>query len=276
MANLRILARNHAETASSITDSPSMLATLPVTNLGRPTERARTARTTALATQSSLLVHPSNRKANMMALTRHNLTTSATHQLLHYSDAGATVNIYDSTALAAFSTSGLDTDIDDYTERDFRGYKTFALYHGGLTTIRSTSIVWTDASNPDGYMEATKVFIGQYFQATYNPPWGGVELTPMDGNKRDRADDGTMIIDKRWRARRLVINLEFITDAELATLLAIARYLGTDRECFISLYPGVGGVKELYNQMACRLVDSPTFNPHQWGQHKNSMVFEET
>lgn len=274
MANLRILTRNIADTAV-ITASPAMSSTLPVTNLGKPTERARTARTTSLASQDIKLAWASAQKANMIALPRHNLTTAATLRTLGYSDSAWTTGILDTTALTAFSTSGLNTDIDVHTERDFQHLKSSAQYFAEQTTMQSLIARIADAANPDGYMEANRLMIGKYFEVTYNPGHGVPDLTLMDASVMARADDGTQVVDKRWKGRRLVLNLDWIPDTDVDDLLALARYLGTDKETWVSLYPGAGGALELYNQMACRLVDSPTFNPHQYGLHRNTMTFEE-
>lgn len=279
MANIRLLSRNIAETAT-YSASPAMLSTLPESNLKQATERERTARTTSLATQDVKLSWASAQKANMVATTRHNFTVAAYLRNLGYATTDWTSStIFDTGATtAAFSTSGLNTDIDVYTEADFLLLKNSAQYFTDVTTLQSMIQRWTDNSpgNPDGFMQATKLFVGQYFEFTYNPPHGGVELTIMDDTMSGRADDGTHLVHKRWKARRLSVQLEFVPDEDLNDLLAIARYLGKDRECFVSLYPGVGGFKELYNQMACRLVESPTFNPHVYGFHNARLVFEET
>lgn len=279
MPNLRILARNIAEMAT-ITASPAMATTLPATNLARATERQRVARTTSLAAQDIKLAWSADQKANMVAVTRHNFTTAAYLRNLGYSTADWTGStLFDTGATAAaFSTSGLNTDIDVYTEADFAFLKNTAQYFTAVTTMESMICRWTDNSpaNADGYMQATKLFVGQYFETSYQPPYGGAELTLMDDSMGARADDGSHIVHKRWKARRLVLNLQFIPDADRNDLLAIARYLGRDREAFISLYPGAGGDLELYNQMACRLIESPTFNPTVPGLHSTRLVFEET
>ena len=252
-----------------------MSTTLPVTNLGKPTERGRTARTTSLASQDVKLAWASNQKANMVAITRHNLTTAATLRTLGYSDAAWTSGILDTTALTAFSTSGLNTDIDVYTERDFQHLKSSVQYFAEVTNLQSLIARIADAANPDAYMEANRLMVGKYFEVTYNPPFGSVELQQVDASVMGRADDGTQVVDKRAKWRRFTVRLDFVHDDDLDDLLALERYLGTDKETWISLYPGAGGAKELYNQMACRIVDSPSMNPNQVGVHANSITFEE-
>lgn len=280
MANLRILAYNIAETANgaTMTDSPAMEATLPVTNLQLQTERERTAQSTSLASQDVKLTYASNQSANCMGLTRTNLTTGGTLGPRLYSDAAWTTGIYTPAASVAFSTAGMSAiGAALYRGRDFSHLRNTMLYFAEQTTIRSAIARIADASNPDGFMSATKLWLGKYFELFYNPPVGSAELTLMDSSTGARADDGTDQVDKGWKARRLVINLDYVNDAtDLAALLDIANYLGLNRECFVSLYPGEGGAKEIYNQMACRIKSAPTFGPVQYGVHRNSLVFEET
>lgn len=277
MANVRILARNLCD-FGIITGSPAMASFLPVTNLQRQTERGSPARSGGLSAQDFKLMWTSAQKANMVAFTRHNWSTASTLRTQIYSDQAWTTAVYDGTALAAFSSSGLATDIDYdvVRDKDFLPFKSTAQYFPSVASMQSAKMTLADAANPDGWFDQNRLFVGQYFEFTYNPAYGTVQLQPTDSGKQGRADDGTMVVDKGWKARRLTIDLDRILDADLPTFLAIARYLGRDRECFVSLYPGAGGALEIYNQMACRLVESPTFTPLAPGLHKNTMVFEET
>lgn len=277
MQKLRILARNIADTAT-ITADPAMSTSLPVTNVQRPTSRGRTARTTSTASQDIKLAWPSDQVANMVAWSFDNASTATpgTDRFLGYSGAAWATGIVDTTALTTFSTTGLDTTIDVSTEADFRLLKNRARYFTQVTTMESAILRLADASNPDGYRELQRLLIGKYHEFAYDPPFGGVELEVMDSGKGERAADGTHVVSKGYKARRLSLNLEFIPDEDLATVWAIARYLGKDRECWVSLYPEAGGVKELYNQMVCRLVAMPKFNPHFPGLHRGQFVFEES
>lgn len=278
MPALRILARNLANTAV-ITASPAMVESggISVENLGLDTERGRTARSTSAASQDLKLSWATNQSANMIAVARHNWTTSSTLREIIYPNADWTgTPLYDPGATAAFSTSGLDTDIDVYTEHDFLMLKNTVRYFTALTTMKSLIARILDTSNPDGFLQQNRLFIGKYFEFTYNPDHGDVELQLMDESAHSRADDGTQHVDRKYKARRLTLNLNFVPDADLPSLLALVRYLGKHGEAWVDLYPGVTSAKGLYNRMPCRLVDSPTFNPHQYGLHRNTLVFEET
>lgn len=282
-ANARILARNLWDTATlsdGNSGSNAWLSSggLALTNTQQPTERGRTARSTNVSASAIIkATWGSAQSGNMLAATRTNLTTSGTARRQIYSDAAWTTQVEDSTALAPFSTAGLDTGIDVYTEADWRGLRNTAYYFTALRSVQSITNTYADASNADSYIELTRIFFGKYFEFTYNPPQGGLDMTPMDASVAVRADDGSHIVDRKWRARKIVIRLDWIPDAtDLASLLAIARYLGKGGECWLDIYPDDTGAKGIYNRGAFRLTDSPTFNTHQYGFHKNTMTFEET
>lgn len=269
MTNMRIIAKNIAPDAS-IAASPSL--TFPESNLLLPLERGRVARTNGLASQAITLSWSSSQKAMAVAVCRHNLTTSGTIRNAFSNSVPAVIQ--DAGALAAFSTSGLDTDITDYTAATFRGKKNTVEYFSEITTARSLVHTWSDAANPDGYMEATKLFVGRYFEITYNP--GAVEFNPGDTSAIGRADDGTAIVNAGYKARSILINLEAIpNDTDLKTLLAIADHLGQGGQCFIDLYPDRTDAMGVYGRGCFFLRDSPTFNHAQYGIHKNTMRFEE-
>lgn len=275
MPNIRILARNWAEARNggSISSSPAMLPGLPVDNLILPTERDRTARSTSLAAQAITVAFDASRKVNAVAFSRVNWTTAST--LRSRVRDGATATLYDTTALAGYSTTGLDTDIDDYTDADFVENKNTIQYITEQTASRSILFDIADAANPDGYIEQTKVFAGKYFEPSYNA--ASLEFTVIDASIQGRADDGSHLVDKRWKTKQVVLTLEPIPeDSDFATLMAIARYLGKDGECFLDPYPTSQTARGIYARGAYRLVDVVPFGPREYGLQKTTMKFEGT
>lgn len=269
---MRIIAPNRAEDASSISASPALLATKDEGNLILPIERGRTARTTSTAAQTITVDFAADIKAMAVAFARHNWTDDSTLRSRLY-DSGASI-LKDTTALPGFVTSGLDTDVDDYLADYFRGKKNTVQYFDLVSTARQSVHDWADAANPDGYMEATKLFIGKYFEVTYNPT--SVELTEGSASTFGRADDGTPHFDKRYRSRTIVVTLEAIPNAtDLITLEAIADILGEGGECFIDLYPHDTGSMGIRGRGSFRLMSSP-WTHQQYGHHKGTMRFEES
>lgn len=273
---LRILARNIVDTAATLYAVPAFAATTPESGLARQTERGRYAAGTGVRTVDFHLTWASDQKANCVGYTRHNFSTGATARNKLYQGGSPSTLVYDSTALSAWSVAGLDTDMDVHTETDFQLLKSSIQYFPQVSNLQELVATVDDSGNPDGQLRICRMWAGKYFEFTYHAPFGNLDMQVVDLSKGGRADDGSHIVDKKGKYRRFVLRLDLIPDADLPSVLAISRYLGTDKECLLDLYPGLGGAKELYGRMACRQVDSPVFNPWQVGLHKNTMTFEET
>lgn len=271
MANLRFIIRNVIESATVSASPAQVSATLDEQNLKRQTERGRVARSTDTSSQVFTAVFDAA-TISAAAFSRHNWSTAATLRSV-VSDSGT---LHDTTALSAWNSTGLDTDVDVHTEGDFAHLKNTVQYFAAQEGALQLACTIADAANPDGYIQQTKWFAGKYFEVEYNPPHGDVSLVQMDASMALRADDGSHIVDKSYKARSMRIDLSYVSDADLPTMLAMARYLGRDREGFVDLYPEAATAKGLYSRMAFRLVDSPTFNPHQYGVHRNTLLLEET
>lgn len=277
---IRILARNRADTATLSANPTAASSSLGESNLQRMTERERVFRTSSAPSGQVLqLIWGSSvtpPSINCVGLTRHNASTSATLHPRVYAAGSPSSLLVNVGAQAMFSTSGLDTEIDVYTESDFAMLRNTMLYFAAQTNPGELHLTVADASNADGYFQAHRLWTGRYWEFTYSPPFGGAELRLADMTTQSRADDATHLVDKRGKFRRLTLRLDFVPDTDLPTLLALCRYAGLDKEIFVDLYPDDTGVKRLYNMMAGRIVDSPITNPHQVGLHRNTLTIEET
>jgi len=276
VSNWRIIPRNLIDEAATAAASPSLLSTHP---LSRVQQQGRaTARTTGLTTQVFTFTWSSNQTANAAVVALHNLRTAGTIRIEVFSDAALTVSLEDSTALAAFSTTGLSQlDVDDYLTSRLRGMKNFVFWFSATrTTIRGLRITFTDAANADGFMEVARFVMGKYFEATYNPPYAGEGLTLATLTGQVRADGGTLYSDRRADYRIERLQLDSIPDAtDLAELKAIAGYLGKHKDFFFTFYPGVGGVKEVYHQGIFKFTELGALEPHFVNLHRQSIVMEE-
>lgn len=278
MANIRISKRNIADTAT-ITSSPVMS---PVVTKLQDLGRWAVARSTfapglgsPTTAQIIYLDWSSNQQAAMLWLRMHNFSTSAQIQIQIYSDAARTSLLYNSGTLTPFSTTGLDTVFDVHTERDFRMLKNFVHYFTQLTTIRAVTITIYDASSAEGYFEASRIGMADYYEPTYNPPFGGMDMVPGDASKQDPAEDGTIRTDKSYKSREFRILLEFVPDDELDTVLGMLRYHGLDHDFFVDLYPEETGAKALYNRAQMKFTSMNALNPWMWGQHRNDLPLKE-
>lgn len=276
--NIRILARNLVDASGvAISATPAMVSTsLDEQNLILPTERDRVARTSSLAAQEIYVQLAAAGKANCAGFTRTNYSTAATLRTRILGAGSPTPTLLDTGALAAYSTSAIDTDIQDYTEADFQGFRNTIQYFALQSAVWAARFNIADAANADGYMQQTRLWLGKYHQFYYDPPFGGLDLEFPTGDKAGRADNGTHIVSKEWKARELRINLAFVAATDLATLLAIAQYIGTDKEVLIDVYPELGDAKSLYHLGAYRCKTPIGLNPSFPTLHKTTLTFEET
>lgn len=270
MSNLRILGRNRIEEAT-VTATPSVLASLPETNLILPTEHNRVARTTSLAKQQFTFTFPADAQGNMLAVTRHNLGVSGTLCGVMYDS--YPVVLHDTTPTAAFSTAGLDAELDDdITDLDFAMLKNWVSYFDLQTGVGSVELTADDPTNPDLYLQFTKVFFGKYFECEYNP--GEVEFSMPTSSSGGFAEDQTHIVDRGYNRREITIKLEAIPNAtDLKALLALTRRIGLHGECWLDLYPDNTDAMGIYHRGPFRLTAHPAFSHTQYGIHKNTMQF---
>lgn len=273
-ANPRMLGRNLAD-EGTLSALPALLTTLPVTNL--QTQGRETARTTILASQAITWVLDADQVANMVALGRHNLTTGGTYRIQVYSDAAATAQIADSGTLAAFSTAALSPlDAGRYLEDEFRGRKNIVFYFARLTTVRAVKLTLTDASNPDGYMEASRLFIGEYTELYYAVATGSEGGTSASLSTQGRSDGGDLWSDRGVPFAKQTFSTEFIDDEnDLAEVLALIDYLGTFRDFWWDAFPGDTSAWALYRRGQRKFTNDSALDARNYGLHSTAWSMEE-
>lgn len=280
MNKLRILIRNIGDSATVDSASPALLPTLPASNL-QTQPRGEIFRTDGLSSQEIRFTWDSNQSASMVALVGHNLTTAGTIRAQGYSDTGFGVGspdglLFDSTALPAFSVASLDEeDAADYLEADFRRRKSWVHYFAEVSTLRALKLTFADAANPDGYMEASRLFVGKYFSPQKDPPFGGLQLAPGSMTKSGRLDGGSLRSDRGADFLQITITLPFILDADVSKFLALVRRLGKHRDFWFDFYPDLGEAREIYHRGQFKFTDLGPLEPHFSALHRRTMVMEE-
>lgn len=273
MANLRFLFRNLADEAT-LSASPALVTTLPETNL-QFQERFKTARSTSLASQELRLSWPSAQSIDTACVRMHNFTAAA--QIAHptYTDSAWATPKDTNAAANCFAYTGFDA-LDVLTDADFRLLKNSSRDLTLRTDIQSMKFTITDAANPDGYFDVSRLFVGKRFELAYNPPEGGVPMTFVDSSTQGRMDDGSLVSDKRAKYRRIELSQEWMSSADWAAMLAGIRRVGRDKDFWVSVFPGDGTYMEAYFQGAFKLVDGGAFDRHLYGLARTRIVLEET
>ena len=279
-ANLRILAPNAFDTAT-LSASPAMVATLPVTNL-QDTMRARVARTVGLPAPQFIRGNfAATQTLSGFVLWRHNLTVAGSLRLKVWDGLNQTGTLlYDSGSINLGVVVGwgeFTWGIDPWGAGAFSSWAVsyyvqwFAPVQGAL----SFEIQISDPANTAGYMEVGRVFLGAYFEPTTNFEYG-VDLSWEEDTEQERTEGGSLRSDNREPWRLLRLDLNEITEGERATLMEILRINGKRNEVFVSCFPSFGGNKERDYQFAAKIVQMPKVKHHIPRFFKNELVLAET
>lgn len=255
IVNPRMLFKNIADTAA-ISTTPLFLSTLPDVNFLNPS-RTKTARTSSVASQDIKLSWAADQRVNMVALRYHNFTTSAQIRVRTYTDSVWTTGLVDNAAQNCFAYTGLSSAID-YADPEFRLYKNSARYITLATNVRSMIITITDPTNPDGYFDFSRLFVGEYWEFAYGMPYGQASVSFSDMSTQGRSDSGYMVSDKRARYLTASINPEMITmAADFKEFAAAVHAVGLSKDFWLSMFPTDGTLLEMYNQNAFKFVSIP-------------------
>lgn len=126
--------------------------------------------------------------------------------------------------------------------------------------VRALRIEITDAGNPGGYIEASRLVCGGYWEPTYNAEYGA-SVQPVDSSKNFRNDAGDLMSDVGTRNDKLSISMSTLTPVDRAVLLRILRGSGVTRPVFISLFPNHGDpLLEQDHQLVGKLVETPAMS----------------
>lgn len=273
MANITFCFKNLIDGAT-LSASPALVTTLPETNL-QYQERGKTARSTSTASQDIKASWSSAQTIDMAWVRYHNLTASAQIAYPTYSDAAWTTSVDANAAANCFGYTGFDAG-DVLTDADFRLLKNSARYLTSRSTIQSMKFTVTDASNPDGYFDISRIGCGKSTVLSYNPPYGGVPLLFEDFSTQGRMDDGSLVSDKRFKARRIELSHEWMPAADWAAMLRGLREVGKDKDFFVSIYPADGTYLEAYHQGTFKVADGGAFDRHLYGLARTKITLVET
>lgn len=245
-ANIRIIHDNAGDDATLSADAE--VATLPVTHLQDPT-RARVWQTpdgTTAATISGDL--PELTVLSALALWRHNFSSQATWRLRVWDGAGQSgTQLYDSGTVDALPPVALGDMEWGVTPLGASAFAGWALAYSVLwfapVTGRSFQLDLDDPGSSDGYLEASRLFLGRYLQPSVNLSWGHGLLWDED-TRQERTDGGTLRSEAGIVYRRLTIALEALQGQDRSKFQDLQRTVGLRRDLFVSVYPERGGTLE--------------------------------
>lgn len=242
-ANFRILADDLIRAAT--------LAASPALDLGvnylKTQERAEVARTADTTNQVITGDFAASSAVDCAVLWRHNLTTAATWRVELFSaiSLGGT-KVYDSTAVDALPVEPLAALGVGYDPLGGAGIGEFqelarhSVLYFGQVTARSFRLTLSDASNPDGYMQASRLMMGACWEPSQGADYGA-ELQWIDDSPQVRSAAGTSRTPVIYAPyRQIALTCSELARADADALLRIVARVGKRAEFWISLYPGWG------------------------------------
>lgn len=253
MSNLRIVAVNAADT-SVVSEAG---AVLPVTNLQNTTRTSVWRAGGTAATITAAWVDPV--ALDSVALMTSNLSGAATWRVRALDGGG--VMLYDSGVSLACPPR-------PFGELDwgFRPLGVNAFAFG----LAAQSVLWMpervlassvvidvdDASNPAGYVEASRLVIGERWEPVTNMSWGA-QLTFEERGNQSRADDGSLRSEPGAVSRALEFNLDWLAEPDRAAMAEMTRYLGVHRDFLVSAYPNGGADRDAHYTMLAKFTRAP-------------------
>lgn len=244
MPNLRIVYNNAADRATVVasTTAGSLVAGNLQSNL--KSEIWRSTATTATLT----LTWATTETVACVALPFCNLTSSATIRVQCYTNTGDVTAVRDTGAVQACPASasyGNDYGVTGSANSFIRGgVNTFAFGGGAYadvwftaTPVKKIVITLTDASNPDGYIEAAKLVVGTYWTPERNVEYDSPKVSFQDDSKHERTDAGDLMTDRGVMYRKLSFDLSVMSNADRDAVWRILRSNGMYKPLFVSISP---------------------------------------
>lgn len=236
-SNLRIVPINAADTAIIIASSSASADTGPgeLKAIGR-TDVWRSAGTSAtLTVELDSPITP----IQAVALMTSNLSAAATWR----------IRVLSSTAVLRFDSGVvLACPPAPFGEFDW-GFAPLGV-NAFSTGLAAHSVCWLpervpgasvlidieDPYNSAGYVEASRLVVGDVFSPDFNFARGS-GLTWASIDKQERSEDGSLRTNPGARMRKLSLSMQNMTDSDRSKFAEIARHAGLTRDFLVSAFP---------------------------------------
>lgn len=158
------------------------------------------------------------------------------------------VKLYDSTPLLIYdtgilsATTGLNFDLegDTHTVNNF-AYgiisKTAVWIEQKFDMVRSCTIELSDTNNLAGFIDCSKIIVGDYWESTYNIE-NGAQLISTDDSLITRTNGGELVADIGFIYDKVSFNFSLLPEVDKSDITKIIRNVGTNKNFFVSLLPG--------------------------------------
>ncbi len=273
---MRLITTNLADSAT-LTSSAACVATLPATNL-QNAYREQVARWTAIDAQRFTLLWPSAHHISGVCLYRSNLSSSATWRVKVWTDSTLTTTLYDSGTQYAnppIPLGSLEWGVDELGSALYSdwGYTISTAWFAPVLSSALTIDI-ADPENADGYAQASRLFVGQYFEPAVGPS-DGLQMAWLENTQQSRTEGGTLRVETGAAWRKIALDLQQMQEEDRVRLSNMARNAGMRDDVFLSVFPERADELERDYQMQARIVTPSTMQSYAPIRHNTTLTFEE-
>jgi hypothetical protein len=276
--NIRIVSQNHLE-GHAISAAPTPAA--PASYLLNPLREYRWQSLDASQQVLTGNLGSTSKTVSAVVLWNHNLTAASTWRIELFSGQNQTGSkVYDSAPTATYTVTA-------FGDLDFGVDPLGAVLVSGQTQPASYAVAWIsriackswritleDAANPSGYLAASRLIVGDYWEPEENIDYG-YTFRWLDGSTLYRTEGGSLRADSQEPTRELSVALSRLPEAERAALTEIYRVCGKRKDIFVSLYPGEGGAAERDHSFLARITGDQASTSLLFARFADQMVFSE-
>jgi len=282
MAKLRVCGVNHIDGTAVLQSGVGGVSgdVLPVANI-KTTARDKVFRSQNFGLGQCVIQGHwggDGRKASFAALFRHNLH-GAKWQIILYSDANYTTQVYNSGAVDVYTCIALGSfewgvDPLGTTLADVYATDAPAVLYFPAVSCGSFQIFIQQAGAAGPYAQITRAWLGNAFEATYNPEYGS-GFGFASASVQTRTEGGSLRTRRAALWRVLELDLQWIVDSERPVWSDLVRGLDLGGDLFVSVYPALGGRDERDNTVAAKMIAMPQHRKWAYGLNSQPLALAE-
>lgn len=280
MSNVRMLLKNKWDEAQLTVVKGTEISTLPLAH-SQLYGRSLTAGITPDETGVSVIEFnlPELTLLSGFVLYRHWLSNGAKWRLELFDGLNCSgIQLFDSELIDAIPTKTLgelDWLVDPLVASAFDSwpFKFSQLWFSDVFAF-SGRLTLHDEYARDGIHEFDRIYMGVTFQPSVNFSWGGEFAWQTTATQKETAA-GSVFAAKKPKTRQLAFSLDYIVESERPHLSAAFQDVGISEDWFISLYPELGGIKEIEHAMAAKFTSLPALINSAFNNYTTKYVVRE-
>lgn len=138
------------------------------------------------------------------------------------------------------------------------GFNVYArVWFEKMLLARRVEVDIVDSTNPAGYIDVSRLIIGNYWEPAHNTGFG-LPVSFTDSSTNSRAQSGDLISNRGYKSKKLSVDLNWLTDADRSMLSSLFRNNGNSKPIFVSIFPNdPDSAKEQTYQIYGKLPTTP-------------------